>query len=334
VAPMMSFVLLIAGAQSLSQAVVVQVLRSVLHNLPPIAVPDVSVTGIGGFYANATNITLVGLDLKNVTLSITDATHMTFGLTGVSGSLSFNLANGDKIIHNKNKVTGSLLNTALTLKFLVNGDAMLSSVSISIGKLDLKLPDDKFMQLLVDLFLPTFKLAVEAAVPPVIMAHKEELDFFHLVRAIVDLVPKLPLPELTIKEVNQTIVISDIVIQHIDIGSESVVIAAKNHLYSNLGDVSARGALNYRVEKNGAVTARGVGSLVVNKATVKIEASVIGTGAGFDVHYVDAKLAIGYLFLDANTPDTFVKWLVESMSPFLKNFLEESFPPVVQLILG
>jgi len=331
---MMSYLLLIASAHSLSQSVVVQVLRSVLHNLPPIVVPDVSVTGIGGFYANASNITLSKLDLKNVTLAITDTTHMTFGLTGVSGNLNLTLANGDKIFHNKNRVAGSLINTALTLKFLVNGDAMLSSVSINIGKIDLKLPDDKFMQLIVDLFLPTFKLAIEAAVPPVIMAHKQDLDFFHLVRAILDLVPKVPLPELSIKEVNETVIISDVKLAAIDIGTESIVIASKNHLYSNLGDVSARGSLNYRVEKNGVVTAKGVGSVMFNKAAAKIEASVIGTGSGFEVHYVDAKLTIGYLFLDAATPDAFVKWLVESMSPFLKNFLEQSFPPVVKLILG
>jgi len=313
---------------------VVQVLRNVLHNLPPIVVPDVSVTGIGGFYANATDISLSKLDLTNATLSIPDSTHLFFGLTGVTGKLNLQLAHGDRIFHNKNRVNGTLINTALSLKFLVNGDAMLSSVSLDIGRIDLKLPDDALLQLLLQIFVPAFKLAVEAAVPPVIMAHKEDLDFFHLVHAIIDLVPKLPLPELSIKELNETVIISDINIKNMQIPSESIVIASKNHLYTTLGDISASGTLKYRVEKNGVVTSKGQGSLVLNKASGKVEASVIGTGKGFEVHYVDAKLSIGYLQLDADTKDAFIKYLVESMSPFIKNFLEESFPPMMKVILG
>jgi len=319
---------------SIKQDVVVKVLRAVLEHLPPIEVPDVHVTGAGGFYANASNITLSHLDLTNVTLSIPDSTHMFFGLKGVTGKLFLVLKAGLPLLHVNDRVDGTLKNTAVSLKFLVNGDAKISSVSVNIGAIDLKLPDDILLQLILNIFMPVFKTAIEAAVPPVIMAHADELDFFHLVAEILTLIPEVPLPSMTIKEANETVTISDVHITDVVVGAESITIANVNHLFANLAGITAKGTLAFRVEKNGVVQEKGVGKLLLTNTMSKIEASVIGNGQGFEVHYVNASLAIGNLALTADTSDKFIKWLVESMSPFLKTFLQEAFPAVVKVILG
>jgi hypothetical protein len=324
----------LVSALSIKQDVVVKVLRGVLEHLPPIQVPDVHVTGIGGFYADASNISLSHMDLTNVTLSLPDSTHMFFGLKGITGKLFLVLKAGLPALHTNDRVDGTLKNTAISLKFLVNGDAKISAVTVNIGSIDLKLPDNILLQPLLQIFMPVFKTAIEAAVPPVILAHADDLDFFHLMAQILAMIPEVPMPSMSIKEGNYTVTISDVKMNEVIVGAESITIAHTNHLFATLAGIQAKGSLAFRVEKNGVVQEHGVGSVLLTNTLSKIEASVIGSGQGFEVHYVNASLAIGNLAMTANTPDVFIKWLVESMAPFLKAFLQEAFPAVVKVILG
>lgn len=328
----------LCNVEAIKEKELVNFLQQALDLVSDLPIPDVHFKEIN-LYANATNIHFSNLTLRDLQLSIPDESHMKFTLSGMSGVINMDLdagVTGPIPIHRSDKVKGELNDTNLLVKLKVaNGNAIMSKVSIEIGAMSLNFGTDILANLLSELFLPFFKLAVEDALPLVLLHLKNILDFQHLMSLLLMAIPFAPLPNVTISFPGYDLQVARSQINKAAANEEIFSIQNKSELVFDMKGVCGNGHLSFLVGKPGMEKESQV-YVNLNNTAIKVVSRVVGQEkiGNLELDYVFSKLDIGLLTLATDSKDPIMIWLVDNLQSVLKSFFEEGFDFLLQFIFS
>jgi len=316
----------------------VNFLQEVFARSPAIGLPPMSYDQ-RGLHANATDVTLSKLNLTGISLTIPDAEHMQFTLSGMTAQLDMNLVASIIGFRRNDVITGQLSDLDFIIAFNVaNGDAVMSDVSMHLGKLSINFgPNSNLTNTLIKLFLPVVRVALNTFLPSILLKKfKSTVTFQHLMTNMLKQFTNSSLPETTIGFEGYYIDIMHVTFGEVTDSKQTFSIQNGNQLVFDMAGLVGTGQLQYKYGKTGGKISEAEAKIGMFDTHINFVTEVVGDGSpgGYNLNYVSAYQNISHLSVASSSTDPLAKLLASAMQPFLKSLLEEAFTLILRVFLS